>query len=199
MQASPANPPAAWLWRPTADILGSTVHVRIGGSFTFPPPELDLASLRRIVFIAGGVGVNPFMSMLSFIAQSKIDGLGNIDVGFVYASKLPSDGVERMLFLDRITRLYETGKVCGSVEVFATGMTEGSISAPGTREVNGAKVKIHDRRLLTDDLRSLVGEISQTAVYICGPQTMTDDLGNFLTSQQGLGMDSRRVLTEKWW
>jgi hypothetical protein len=51
------NPPAKWLWRPEAEIQGTPLAVRVGGSFTWPPPGLDVAGVRRLVLVAGGVGV----------------------------------------------------------------------------------------------------------------------------------------------
>lgn len=57
IQKSPRNPPAAWLWRPAADIIGSKLGVRIGGSFVWPPSIALVTKIRRLVLIAGGVGL----------------------------------------------------------------------------------------------------------------------------------------------
>ena len=57
VQQSPENPPAAWLWQPEEDILGAQVKVRVGGRFVWPPPRIDVQKIRRVVFIAGGVGI----------------------------------------------------------------------------------------------------------------------------------------------
>lgn len=53
------NPPAQWLWRPIEDILGTQLAVRVGGSFTWPPPPglLDTSAIERLVLVAGGVGI----------------------------------------------------------------------------------------------------------------------------------------------
>lgn len=51
------NPPAQWLWQEPEVILGSELLVRVGGSFTWPPPQLDAAQIDRLVLIAGGVGI----------------------------------------------------------------------------------------------------------------------------------------------
>ena len=61
MQQSPKNPAAAYLFRPEEEILGKTLHVRVGGSFVWPPMRY-LAGRRgnlpkRAVFVAGGVGI----------------------------------------------------------------------------------------------------------------------------------------------
>lgn len=58
VQQSPSNPAAAWLWRPHKEILGSELRVRVGGSFVWPPPSsVRMELIRRIVFMAGGVGI----------------------------------------------------------------------------------------------------------------------------------------------
>lgn len=199
MQISPDNPPAAWFWRPPEEILGSTLKVRVGGSFIFPPSStVDVSRLRRVVFLAGGVGVNPLMSMLSYIAENK-QQLEHIEVLFAYATKTPSEGIGKILFLSRITDLYSGNKVRGSIHIFATGQKRVSISEFKTSQVKGADVNVYDRRISCDDLAGLVGESKESVVYICGPQEMTDEFVFFLTSTEGLNMDSARVLKEKWW
>jgi hypothetical protein len=57
IQNSPNNPPAAWLWRPAEEIQGQEIKVRVGGSFVWPPPGLDVDKIKRVMFIAGGVGI----------------------------------------------------------------------------------------------------------------------------------------------
>ena len=51
------NPPAQWLWRPEEDILSTQLTVRVGGSFTWPPPDLQTSNVDRLVLLAGGVGI----------------------------------------------------------------------------------------------------------------------------------------------
>ena len=57
IQKSPSNPPAAWLWRDVDEVQGKEVNVRVGGSFVWPPPGLDISKIKRVMFIAGGVGI----------------------------------------------------------------------------------------------------------------------------------------------
>jgi hypothetical protein len=51
------NPPSKWLWQD--GIVGEHVIIRVGGNFTFPPqpPAPELADIRCLQFIAGGVGI----------------------------------------------------------------------------------------------------------------------------------------------
>lgn len=52
-----SNPPAQWLWQPSDSILGTQLHVRVGGSFTWPPQHLNPGEINRLVLVAGGVGI----------------------------------------------------------------------------------------------------------------------------------------------
>ena len=57
VQKSPDNPPAAWLWRPKKELLGEELIVRVGGSFVWPPPGVDIENVDHVLFIAGGIGI----------------------------------------------------------------------------------------------------------------------------------------------
>lgn len=198
VQESPENEPAAWLWRPVGEILGATLRVRVGGKFVFPP-AIDSA-LKRVVFVAGGVGVNPLMSMLSYIAEGNGKDTAALDVSFMYASKMPRSGnLSDIVFLERITRAFGEGKVKGKVKLFITAAGENATSQQEeqTRYINGAPVEIQPRRLKIADINEAIGgeDHEGTVVYVCGPPPMTDELVEKLAAV----MDSRRVLTERWW
>ncbi|TFB00147.1 Oxidoreductase NAD-binding domain-containing protein 1 [Trichoderma ghanense] len=224
VQESPENEPAAWLWRPAGEILGERLRVRVGGRFVFPPlvKEKDASAavdvggenfgrgLGKVVFVAGGVGVNPLVSMLSYIADnSAANGQEDLvgEVVFLYASKLPRSGnLSDILFLDRITRVFGEGRVRGRVKLFVTGTTAaasslqgaaGGITIAGMREMNGTSVEVQRRRITSADVEDAVGDGRDpgTVVYVCGPRGMTDEIVERLAGF----IDSGRVLTEKWW
>ncbi|KAE9964773.1 hypothetical protein EG328_010205 [Venturia inaequalis] len=54
-----SNPPAKWLWQAPSQILHSQLFVRVGGSFVWPPVDVDVGEggIERVVFVAGGVGI----------------------------------------------------------------------------------------------------------------------------------------------
>ncbi|KKO99244.1 AP-1 complex subunit gamma-1 [Trichoderma harzianum] len=192
VQESPENEPAAWLWRPEREILGETLRVRVGGKFVFPPAG---GAPKKVVFVAGGVGVNPLMSMLSYIAEGNGQGVG--DVRFIYASKLPRSGkLSDIVFLDRITSLFGEDKVKGEVKLFVTAAGN-AVSQETTASINGALVEVRPRRLTMGDVEAAIGdrEDQGTVVYVCGPPTMTDELVEKLAAV----VDPQRVLTERWW
>lgn len=198
MQESPRNPPAAWLWHGDPDALvGETLQVRIGGSFTFPPRDGLSDGIDKVVFVAGGVGVNPIMSMLSHIASTPPFGPG-LQFEIAYASRVSDEGIGKILFLERIDALLESGKVPGSLALFLTA-GKGEISEDERRTWVDRGHVVHKRRVAQQDLRDLVGDPERTVVYICGPPVMTDEAVGFLTSPEGLRMDTSRVMIEKWW
>ncbi|KAI0115450.1 hypothetical protein GGR51DRAFT_406695 [Nemania sp. FL0031] len=250
VQKSPDNPPAAWLWRsPQTALLGAELRVRVGGSFVWPPPGINVRArlLRRVVFVAGGVGVNPLVAMLSSLASSSPStststaaaAAGDFEVRFLYSLKDPGvsttgttgergtragarDG-RKMLFLERIARMFREGRVKGRLEVFLTGGTgEGEGEGEGEGNEDGNKgnvisfgegtegsedttIPFHARRCtVEDDVAKAVGETPAerrfAVVYVCGVPTMTDEFVRKLTDRQnGLGMEPHRVLCEKWW
>jgi hypothetical protein len=57
VQKSPNSPAAAWLWQHENTIFGSELQMRVGGSFVFPPPKIDLTGIDAFFFIAGGMGI----------------------------------------------------------------------------------------------------------------------------------------------
>ena len=92
IQRSPEHPPAAFFWRPRSEIRGTELQVRVGGNFVWPPPQLsssDIAPqhLKRAIFVAGGLGINPLMSMLSFMSEK---GIWPSAVRIFYTVRLPS-------------------------------------------------------------------------------------------------------------
>ncbi|PMB67999.1 Oxidoreductase NAD-binding domain-containing protein 1 [Beauveria bassiana] len=198
VQEAPDNPAAAWLWRPENDILGQELTVRIGGSFICPPKE-GLGGIRRIVLVAGGVGINPLMSMLSYLADES----RNLDirVSLMYATKVPEDGnLAGVLFLDRIVDLFRRGQVAGEVELFLTGPVSQFRDVTADRT---GQVEIRFGRMTREDLMPKIRASSSkddTLVYVCGPPAMTDYFVEMLTAP-GMAsiIDAACVKSEKWW
>lgn len=212
VKKSPQNQPAAWLWRPSSEILNSTLHVRIGGSFVFPPLDVDLEDVDLLVFVAGGVGINPMLSMLSFLTEEYVGSRGpGLEVCILYSSKMAvTTKVEDILFVDRISTLFRDGKLKGRIELYITGGI--ASTSEGLLLINGVQVEVRARRLSTSDLKAAVRQAEYISnptksgrkfplVYVCGPLAMTDELVSGLTksSQSGLSLDCRLVKLEKWW
>lgn len=57
IQDSPYNPPAAWFWQENFRVLKQDLAVRVGGSFVWPPTGIDIHSVKKVILVAGGVGI----------------------------------------------------------------------------------------------------------------------------------------------
>ncbi|TKA32357.1 hypothetical protein B0A50_01463 [Salinomyces thailandicus] len=196
------NPPAKWFSRPQEEILGKQLVVRVGGSFTWPPPTLDAAKIDRLVLIAGGVGINPLISIFSHLIRT---GRYPKEVHFVYATKTTSElDPHSILFLTRLMDLVGIASDPGiTLSLYLTGTGEDGMLDDG-RLPN----RTFARRITELDLvRALDGfkeniygaehDRQGTVCYVCGPQKMTDEFVGFLGQQPGMAKE--RVLCEKWW
>ncbi|KAI1487542.1 NADH-cytochrome b-5 reductase [Biscogniauxia mediterranea] len=212
VQRSPDNPPAAWLWRDPASIVGAALRVRVGGSFVWPPPDVDVRALRRVVFVAGGVGINPLMSMLGSLARRGGAGEGGdggghpFEVHFLYSVRDTGErDAGRVLFLERLASIYAEGRVKGRLRLFLTGRSgEGEEEEEEERVIScrdGGDVAFCRRRVNIGDVAAAVDNATSAVVYVCGVPSMTDEFVQKLTNNQnqGLGMEPHRVLCEKWW
>ncbi|QSZ35194.1 hypothetical protein DSL72_008061 [Monilinia vaccinii-corymbosi] len=145
-----------WLFRNPEEIMGAELRVRIGGSFVWPPDSCTTSAssalspqptnandenswrreidITRVIFIAGGMGINPLMSMIGYI-NSKLemreenDGYAreserereeegeiryeNLEIQFLYTSKTPAPFNEgenekeaEIPFLPRLTKIF---------------------------------------------------------------------------------------------
>lgn len=199
IQKSPENVVARWLWQDTDKILSSELHVRVGGSFVWPPPSVMHTTLKKLIFIAGGVGINPLISMLSHLAENPNP---RQSISFLYTLRDPGEGErkpERMLFLNRLAEiLVKHRKMKGELNLYLSPGPGGKQGGDGT--IEGLDLPFKRRRITVDDVDQVLGDDKRfSVVYICGVPGMTDEFVDKLTSPQGLGLDKHRVLFEKWW
>ncbi len=107
-----------------------------------------------------------------------------------------------MLFLERLAGLFASGQLKGRLTLFLTaGAAEDGGGGGGTVSCSGVDVPFLRRRIAAADVADAVGHQHRrfAAVYVCGVPAMTDQLVESLTSPEGFGMESHRVLSEKWW
>ncbi|KAJ6090120.1 hypothetical protein N7486_008935 [Penicillium sp. IBT 16267x] len=209
VQDSPSNPAAAWLWKPKDEIIGKEVNIRVGGSFVWPPTGIDVNMVNNVVLIAGGVGINPLISILSHINQTNPKHQLNVHI--LYSSRLPQGQetenpesvLEQILFLPRVRHIIRShgpsSRLNISLDLFLTSAvaTQFPLKSP-------ADLNIHSRRINDQDLHlALVSGSNklvprETVAYVCGPPAMTDELVEKL---QGILEEdgTQRVFFEKWW
>jgi NAD(P)H-flavin reductase len=213
IQKSPYNPPAAFFWQPKDKILGTPLQVRVGGRFVYPPPylsEKEALDIKRIVFVAGGVGINPIMSMLEHLdLESHLDPARIRSLRLLYGTR--EKPVESILFYERIARilgkhLKSEPAVAGAdhdyrATMYLTGGAKESIDEASRHKMLESEPTEHKyRRVNHTDLIEALGPVAgrkDTVAYVCGPPRMTDECVEILSRADG--MDPRRVLCEKWW
>lgn len=170
--------------------------MRTGGSFVWPPPGINVDEIEQVVLVAGGVGINPLISIFAHLMSLERRPK---KVRFVYGTKVEEGTIkaERILFLNRLMELIEKqGDINVQLDLFLT--------ATSQKEIDGAAdlpEHVKAGRIEKDGLEAAIGEdrsVRQaTVAYICGPPAMTDQFVEFLSSRDG--MDKRKVLCEKWW
>ena len=181
-----------------------------------------MSSFKKVLLIAGGVGINPLMSMLSFISEgtsvehTRPQYEKPLEVHMLYSVKDPgASGLSSILFLDRITNIFHDRKRVGnsvgkgsSFQLFLTSSAGNATAGDKPDDVvtgsNGIEIPIQRRRITADDIALLLGKDGggkdSSIVYVCGVPSMTDEFVEALTSPAGaIRMDHSRVLFEKWW
>lgn len=157
-------------------------------------------TLRKIVFVAGGVGINPLMSIASHLAERPHP---RHTVEFMYSTRDPGGegtrDASKILFLDRLAGIFNGGALKGRLGLFLTpGGGAGAAGEADGGELQGIPFK--SRRITVEDIAEALGEDKRfSVVYVCGVPSMTDEFVERLTSPQGLGLEPHRVLYEKWW
>ncbi|KAI9656573.1 MAG: hypothetical protein M1821_004780 [Bathelium mastoideum] len=191
VQRSPKNPPAAWLWRPSDEILGARLVVRVGGSFVYPPLGVPPQFVKRLVFIAAGVGINPLISILSHLDYTQSMPQ---HVRFLYSTKIggASSNPAEILFLDRLRSILKRHLDRMRLSLYTTDHKLDLIPDSG--------MDLHQRRFGQEDLRRALGPVQERKgvfCYVCGPQRMTDEVVARIRNEEGIVSD--QVLCEKWW
>jgi predicted ferric reductase len=114
-------------------------------SYTFHPGEKDF------VFIAGGIGITPLMSMLRHMRDTKAD----VDVLLLYANRTEKD----IVFRDELAAI-EVGDAPRLKVAHVLSEPE-----PGW---NGEKGYVDREKIV----RFVSGNLSEKAFYVCGPPAM---------------------------
>ncbi|XP_055425968.1 oxidoreductase NAD-binding domain-containing protein 1 isoform X4 [Bubalus kerabau] len=111
------HPPALWIHNQCT--LDSEVAVRVGGEFFFDPQPTDAS--RNLVLIAGGVGINPLLSILRHAADllreraGKGQGYEMGTVRLLYSAKDTSELLFKKNILDLVNEFPE--KIACSLHV----------------------------------------------------------------------------------
>ncbi|XP_005387509.1 PREDICTED: oxidoreductase NAD-binding domain-containing protein 1 isoform X2 [Chinchilla lanigera] len=178
------HPPALWVHNECT--LDSEVAVRVGGEFFFDPQPTDAP--RNLVLIAGGVGINPLLSILRYSADlhrewaNKRSGYEIGTIKLFYSAKNTSELLFKKNILDLVSEFPE--KIACSLHV--TKQTT-QISAE-------LRPYITEGRITEEEIKDHIS--NETLFYICGPPPMTD----FFSKQlENSCVPKEHIFFEKWW
>lgn len=127
---------------------------------------------KSIVFIAGGTGIAPLMSMIRHIARNNLP----IKMALLFSCKTKNDIIHHEE-LERLEKRDKIKLVCTLTE-----------EEPG--EWTG-----HTGRIDEKMMRKNISDTKDTFYYICGPVEMINDMAETLLK---VGVDRKRIKFEKW-
>jgi nitric oxide dioxygenase len=134
-------------------------------------PE-NIAQNQPLVFIAGGTGVTPFLSMLRKVYS--------VDHHFHATLLYSVSSADECLFYDE---LYEMEKSYESFQFLLTTTREAAHHADFFGRINSEMLK-------------LAGLDHKAHFYLCGPPQMVDDVAALLVD---LGVAESHIHYDKWW
>lgn len=192
--------------------MGTPLLIRVGGDFVYPPRDLsegEPKQFQRLVFVAGGVGINPIMSMLEYLhLEGQLESGRIHNLRLLYGTRAREG--EAILFYERLVHILGGdvhAQSQAAVEhgpratLYLTGETPWSPSqVPGHESLGPGGLEHRHRRIRPADLLEALGPVDgrkTTLAYVCGPPKLTDEFVEVLSRAEG--MDSQRVLCEKWW
>ena len=145
----------------------SIIASQLSGDFILPQD-----STQKLVFIAGGIGITPFRSMLQYL----IDMQEKRDIILFYANNAPIDFVYQDVFTEAEKKIgLKTHYVISNKDEIPT-------TWPGlSGHITGAMLKEH------------VVDYKTRIFYLSGPNTMVD---SYKTVLQSIGVVRRNIITD---
>ncbi len=129
-----------------------------------------LSDTNDLVFLAGGSGITPFMSII----RDALDMNRDLAMHLIYGSRIQED----IIFAEELAALERDGSNL-KVDIIISEPPEGYDGPTGFLD--------------TDMIRTLVGDVTGKTFYMCGPHAM---YGLCQGSLDELGVSSRRVKRE---
>ncbi|CAE6466166.1 unnamed protein product [Rhizoctonia solani] len=157
--------------------------VGIDGDFVLPSEG------RKLLWVAGGVGITPFLAMLKGLTKSE----GKWDVVLVLAARRADVEVFGRLVSEALAE-FSAASPNLRVATYSNGLRSDLLVDFGTLP-DGSKVPvtIHSSRITKEDLASKDVDAKGREVYVCGPLEMEESV---IMGLQEVGIDSKSVHRE---
>ncbi len=172
------------------DKKGIELTIRIAGNFTqqvdklkegdvvklngpFGRFVLDEAMMKEIVMIAGGTGIAPFVSMIRYVNEKKLD----TKITVFYSSRTP----EHIMYFDELNKIQKENK---NIKVVFTCTREVN------HEWNGEKGRINEEMV-----KRHVDKANDGYSFICGPNEMVE-MG--VQIFRNIGIPDDKIILERW-
>lgn len=127
---------------------------------------------KKAVFLAGGIGITPFMSMLSYIVNNQVD----TDIALFYGNKTTNDIVYRN-------------------ELELIGAKNPNIKIVHVIQEPDADWRGYCGLITSGIIKSELADYTERDYFICGPPIMTEAMTKMLKDE--LGIDENRILREQ--
>lgn len=158
--------------KPKATAESKIRFVGTGGSFSPFPSDDDGSDTMsntpsKMVWIAGGIGITPFMAMWDGLVKSK----SNTEVVLLFACRGDSD----MALLESIQSSSSSENKGPSIQiqVFDSASSSSSLNCPDNK-----RVTIHPRRMNAQDIMVARGKTA----FVCGPTSLNKAATEWLAS-----------------
>ncbi|XP_032780804.2 oxidoreductase NAD-binding domain-containing protein 1 [Daphnia magna] len=182
-------PPAQWVH--SSCKVGDKIQIRIGGDFYYDPPSN--VPIPDMIFIAGGVGINPLLSILlqlkhHFQIPNNEKHLPK-NITLLYSAKQK----EELLFQDTISELKNGPLKSFDYRFFVT-----RFPAPDDHQCDQRGSQLREGRVMEEDLRLAISKsyVENVICFICGPPPMADAIHSQLLK---MGVTAKQIKYEKWW
>jgi len=173
-------PPAHWVHTQCKE--GDNVQVRFGGEFFYPPRNISVGESHNILLIAGGVGINPLLSI--WLHASSMYKANDKDKANSVHLLYSAVNQQELVFRDIIdTTCEETSQFKSTY--FLTRTNEDSNMKMG-------RIKFED---VKEALSNFEGK-GRTLAYLCGPPNMIRDVSQMLKK---LDVPKENVYFELWY
>ena len=159
--------------------IGDKIAVRFGGDFYYPESDVQ-DQAHEILLIAGGVGINPLISILLQIAEDmKLDKSYCQKLHLIFSAKTSKE----LLFKETIEKILQEYPDKISADFIVTRESDQRVTK-----------KMVEHTLLTQF--GLDFGQKRLLCYSCGPPKMIEDTNGFLLS---LGIPKDNIKYELWW